>query len=125
MRRLANRLLAAGLLLWAGGAFAVPKDLTINAQTVNYDNIRNLIEATGSVEAVYQDFSATGEHLIYHTATRVLEMDRGFKFRYEDIDLNGQELTYEVQSRRGEGQNVSALYDRLTLTGRKVKFDPE
>lgn len=125
MRRLASCLLAAALVLLAGAAWSVEKDLKINAHSVDYDNVHNLIEATGSVEALYKDFSASGEHLIYHTDTRVLTMDRGFKFKYEEVDLKGGQLTYEVQSRRGEAQKVSALYDRLTLTGQKVNFDPE
>lgn len=104
-------------------SYAQEKDLTINAHSVNYDNIHNLIEAQGSVEALYQDFSATGEHLIYHTDSKTLYMDQGFNFKFEDVNLTGQALTYEVKTRQGAAIQVEAAYDRVLLSGRSVKFD--
>jgi len=104
-------------------SYAQEKDLTINAHSVNYDNINNIIEATGSVEALYQDFTAYGEHLIYHTDSKILYMDRGFNFKFGEVDLTGQVLTYEVKTRQGAAIQVEAAYDRVLLSGRSVKFD--
>ena len=105
-------------------AFAQEKDLTINAQNLNYSEDGKSIVAEGSVEVSYKDIKVSGEKIVYFTDDKRIQVETGFILSYQDLDFSGQALDFNLAQRSGNAQQVKLLYKNVTLHGRSVLIEP-
>ncbi|MFA5114107.1 MAG: hypothetical protein WC529_07430 [Candidatus Margulisiibacteriota bacterium] len=113
------------LLVLLAPAFATLQELTINADTVNVEKARHLIEAAGSVEAVYKDIVLNAAHVVYNTSAESFYADQGFRLYYNGITFEGQTLDYRLVSREGTATDTFFHYQKVELGGRRLKLDAD
>jgi len=105
--------------------FAQIKDLTINGDNVSYDKVKQIVEASGSVEVLYRDVKINGNHILYDTAHDTAHAEGGFVIDYEGITMEGLTLNYAVENKTGSASDVVFTYKGIELSGGKIDFASE
>ncbi len=107
------------------GIASAEEDLIINADNVEYDKEKELIEASGNVVATYKDLRIDAAHIIYLTTERRILAPKAFTLVVEDQWIAGETLDYGIDTRRGSAKNVDMIFRGLYLKGRSIELDPE
>lgn len=121
-------LLAAGLLLGAGGAAAqtlegkAPVDL--KADRVEYRRTDGLVLAEGRVHLEQDGAHLFCERLRYDTATHVVRAEGDVLWLDGEQTLRAETLTYDTARRRGEALSVRTWSPPWYYSGPSVRLEP-
>jgi hypothetical protein len=118
-------ILAWSLIVLSQPLCAQNKDVIINADRVSYDEKKNLVEASGSVEVFYKDISVFGKHIFFNTASDEVMADQGFTLSYSNINITGSTLNYQIDERKGTASDVCFSYDSIRLTGKSIDLSED
>lgn len=105
-------------------AFAQEKDLTINAQNLNYSDDGKIIEASGSVEVAYKDLTVKSDRLLYFSDTKRIQTETGFDLSFQEMNFSGLKLDFDLSNKTGIAEKVSLFYKNAVLNGKSVKINP-
>jgi len=104
---------------------ALTKDLVINADNVNYQKEKNLVEASGSVEVKYKDVNMWGKYVRYNTSEESVKLEQGFILDYGGISLEGESLNYNLIGKEGVATQVAFAYGGVSLRGKEISIGTE
>jgi len=119
-----KRAVIVSLFFLAAAAFA-EEDLVINADRVDYDKDRGIVEASGEVIATYQDLTIEAPHIVYFVPARRVFGDKGFVLERGDQRIEGTVLDYGIDSRGGSAESVNMTFKRIFLKGKTVVLGSE
>ena len=112
-------------LFFLMGVASAEEDLSIDADNIEYDKTKGVIEAFGSVEATYTNLRINTPHMIYHLAGRLISAEGGFVMLRDDQTIEGQSLNYHIDSKSGTATAVKVSFKGLYLDGKMVRLTTE